>query len=104
MAIAPYQVLLTPIGRDAAPFELGERLHDELEALGIEVLLDDRRERPGVKFKDADLIGVPLRVTIGNRGLKEGKVELKARGANDAEMLDVEGAAVAIVEAVRSVR
>lgn len=104
MAIAPYEVLLTPIGKDDAPFELAETLHDELEALGVEVLLDDRRERPGVKFKDADLIGIPLRITIGNRGLKEGKLELKARTADEADKIDVEGAASVIAERVREAR
>ncbi len=101
MTIAPYQVMLTPIGRDDAPFELGETLHDELEALGVEVLLDDRRERPGVKFKDADLIGIPLRVTIGNRGLKQGKLELKPRDADEAEMIDIEGAAAHIAATIQ---
>ncbi|MCA9607870.1 MAG: proline--tRNA ligase, partial [Myxococcales bacterium] len=101
MAIAPYQVHLTPIGKDDAPFELAEKLYAELGELGIEVLLDDRRERPGVKFKDADLIGVPLRVTIGDRGLKEGTLELKARTADAADKIPVEGAAARIAEAVR---
>lgn len=101
MAIAPYQVQLTPIGTDAEPFELGEQLHDELEALGVEVLLDDRKERPGVKFKDADLIGIPLRVTIGKRGLAKGELELKARTADEATAIPIEGAAERIAEAVR---
>ncbi|MBX3275040.1 MAG: proline--tRNA ligase [Sandaracinaceae bacterium] len=101
MAIAPYQVLLTPIGKDDAPFELAERLYEELGALGVEVLLDDRRERPGVKFKDADLLGVPLRVTIGDRGLAEGVLELKARTAKDADKIAVEGAAARIAAAVK---
>ena len=56
-----------------------DRLHDELEAAGVEVLLDDRGERPGVMFADLELIGIPHRVTIGDRGLKEGKVEYQAR-------------------------
>ena len=79
MAIAPYQVLLTPIGKDEEPMQVAEKLYDELSAKGVEVLLDDRNERPGVKFKDADLLGIPLRVTIGKRGLSDGKLELKAK-------------------------
>jgi prolyl-tRNA synthetase len=55
------------------------RLHDELEASGIDVLIDDRDERAGVKFKDADLIGIPLRVTIGAKGLDKGCIELRTR-------------------------
>jgi prolyl-tRNA synthetase len=56
-----------------------DALHDELEAAGIEVLLDDRGERPGVMFADLELIGIPHRITIGDRGLKEGKIEYQAR-------------------------
>ncbi|MEC7521573.1 MAG: proline--tRNA ligase [Myxococcota bacterium] len=101
MAIAPYQVMLTPIGKGGEPFEVAEQLHDALEALGVEVLLDDRNERPGVKFKDADLLGIPLRVTLGARGLKEGQLELKARDAQDNEMIPLEGAAEAIAARVK---
>ena len=101
MAIAPYQVMLTPIGKGGEPFEVAETLHDELAALGVEVLLDDRNERPGVKFKDADLLGIPLRVTLGARGLKEGQLELKARDAADNEMIPLEGAAAAIAARVK---
>jgi len=60
-----------------------DRLHDALSAAGIDVLLDDRGERPGVMFADLELIGIPHRVTIGDRGLKEGNVEYQAR--RDAE-------------------
>jgi len=63
-----------------SPMEaLADSLHDTLEAAGIEVLLDDRGERPGVMFADLELIGLPHRVTIGDRGLKEGKVEYQSR-------------------------
>ena len=80
--------------------EAGERLHDELSAAGVEVLLDDRDVRAGVKFKDADLIGIPLRVVIGERGLKEGKLEMKWRWGKQAEMIDLAGAAQAIADLV----
>ncbi len=102
MAIAPFHVMLTPIGKEPEPRELAEKLHDELEARGVEVLLDDRDERPGVKFKDADLIGIPLRLTIGKRGLAEGKLELKARTASEVEMIAVEGAADLVRDRVRA--
>jgi prolyl-tRNA synthetase len=78
-AIAPFEVIVTPLAKDGEVAEAAERLYTELVALGVDVLLDDRDERPGVKFKDADLIGVPLRITVGARALKEGQVELKRR-------------------------
>jgi prolyl-tRNA synthetase len=101
MAIAPYHVILTPIGKEPEPRAVAEQLHDALEARGVEVILDDRDERPGVKFKDADLLGIPLRVTIGKRGLADGKLELKVRGAAEQEMIPLEGAADAIRDRVR---
>lgn len=101
MAIAPYQVMLTPIGKDDEPKQVASELHDALEAAGVEVLLDDRNERPGVKFKDADLIGVPLRVTVGKRGLANGQLELKARTADEAEMIPLDGAADVIAARVK---
>jgi prolyl-tRNA synthetase len=80
-AMAPFAVAIAPIGyeRSAAVRSEADRLHAELEAAGIEVLLDDRGERPGVMFADLELIGIPHRVTIGERGLKEGIVEYQAR-------------------------
>jgi len=64
--------------------QAGESIHDDLTANGIEVLLDDRDERPGVKFNDAELIGVPLRVTVGPRGLDNGIVELLDRRSGES--------------------
>ena len=79
-AIAPFQVHLLPVNVKASPIrETAAGLHTELTAAGFEVLLDDRDERPGVKFKDADLLGIPLRVTVGALLGKEGKVELRTR-------------------------
>ena len=101
MTLAPDEVLLAPVKvTDAATKEATERLYNELTAAGIEVLLDDRDVRAGVKFKDADLIGIPLRVVIGERGLKEGKLEMKWRWGKEAEMIDAAGAAQAIAELV----
>ncbi len=70
-----------------------QRIHDELAAAGVDVLLDDRDARPGVKFKDSDLLGIPVRIVIGDKGLKEGKVELKRR-------TDAKPTLVALAEAV----
>ncbi|MBI4382133.1 MAG: proline--tRNA ligase [candidate division NC10 bacterium] len=78
--IAPYQVHLLPVNvRDDKMVELAEAIYTQLQGERVEVLYDDRDERPGVKFKDADLLGLPLRLTIGSRALKEGMVELKVR-------------------------
>jgi prolyl-tRNA synthetase len=80
-AMAPFAVAIAPVGydRSEAVRALADKLHDELAAGGIDVLLDDRGERPGVMFADLELIGIPHRVTIGDRGLKDGKVEYQAR-------------------------
>ena len=86
MTIAPFQAVVLPLGKDADVLAEAERLYEALRAAGVEVLLDDREERPGVKFKDADLIGIPLRVTVGARSLKEGKAELKERAASESAM------------------
>src|SRR5436190_3795972 len=88
MSIAPLQVALLPLQmQDAAVREAAEKLYRELTEAGVEVLLDDRDERAGVKFKDADLIGLPLRIAVGKKGLAEGKVEWKERGAKDLELV-----------------
>jgi prolyl-tRNA synthetase len=80
-ALAPFSVAIAPIGYDRieAVRSEADRLHDELDSAGVEVLLDDRGERPGVMFADLELIGIPYRVTIGERGLKEGKLEYQSR-------------------------
>jgi len=77
MAIAPFHVHLVPVSADQLP--VAEELYRELTAEGVEVLLDDRNERPGVKFKDADLIGIPVRITVGPKGLAQGEVEVRFR-------------------------
>ena len=81
LPLAPFAVAIAPIGydRNEGVKALADSLHDELAAAGVEVLLDDRGERPGVMFADLELIGIPHRITIGDRGLKEGKVEYQAR-------------------------
>jgi prolyl-tRNA synthetase len=82
LAVAPYQVCITPlsVAPGSAVFELALEIYKALIEKGIEVLLDDRDERPGVKFKDADLVGFPLRLGIGEKSLAKGEVELKPRG------------------------
>jgi prolyl-tRNA synthetase len=87
MSIAPYHVVITPVQYKGQSQEVADKLYGELAARGVEVLLDDRDERPGVKFNDADLIGIPVRVTIGDKGLATGQVELKLRTAEKPEMV-----------------
>jgi prolyl-tRNA synthetase len=90
MAIAPYSVVITPIKYDGEVKAAADLLYHQLTSAGIDVLLDDRPDaRPGVKFADADLIGIPIRINIGDRGLKEGKVELKLRRETEATMIAV---------------
>ena len=89
-AIAPFHVQVMPLQlKDDAVVAEGDRIYDALRAAGLDVLLDDRDMRPGVKFKDADLVGVPWRVVIGSRGLKAGEVEFKHRSWPKAEMVPV---------------
>lgn len=105
MPLAPYEVLLVPVKvPDEPSMKAAKQLHDELTAVGIDVLLDDRDCRAGVKFKDADLLGIPLRVVIGDRGLKEGKLEIKWRWEKSAEMINLDNAAETLAELVRRER
>lgn len=91
MPLAPFQVLVTMLNpKDELVREAAEKLYQQLLDLNIEVLLDDRDERPGIKFKDADLIGIPLRVTVGARNLKEGNVELKIRKSGTMSMFTLD--------------
>ncbi len=92
--LAPYGALVVPVNAgDAALRDTAERVATELTAAGVDVLLDDRDERPGVKFKDADLIGIPVRITVGPRALARGCVELKPRAAAEATEVPVAEAA-----------
>jgi prolyl-tRNA synthetase len=82
LSVAPYQVCITPlaVAPESQAMQLAEKIYAELTAQGVEVILDDRDERPGVKFKDADLVGFPLRVALGEKSLAKGEVEIKPRG------------------------
>lgn len=102
VAVAPYAVTLLPLDpRDAAVTAAAARLEAELEALGIDVLLDDRDERPGVKFKDADLIGCPFRVVAGAKALARGCVEVRPRGERESTLVPLAEAAARIGARVR---
>ena len=96
-SVAPFQVLLLPINyKDQSIREAADNLYGELQKHGVEVLLDDRDERPGVKFKDADLVGIPLRVTIGAKGLEKGCLELRWRREGKTEEVPVADGATKI--------
>ncbi len=99
VAMAPFEVVVCPIGfdRNAEVRAAAEQLHDELAAQGVDVLLDDRGERPGAMFADWELIGVPLRIVVADRGLKDGMVELQGRR-------DEQAARVPLAEAVQQAR
>jgi prolyl-tRNA synthetase len=105
MSIAPFHVALLPLQmQDADVRGAADKLYADLTAAGIEVLLDDRDERAGVKFKDADLIGLPLRIALGKKGLAEGKAEWKARSAGakaPAELIPLGEVVARAVGAVR---
>lgn len=90
-AIAPYHVVVVPINvKDAAQMALAEKIYTELNNHRVETLLDDRNERPGVKFKDADLIGYPIKITIGPKTINENKVEVKVRRTGGVHYFAVE--------------
>jgi prolyl-tRNA synthetase len=100
MALAPFHVVIVTAGKEPELARVAEQLEDELGVRGIEVLYDDRDERPGAKFKDADLIGIPLRITVGKRGLAEGKVELKRRDQKEARLVPLGVVAAEVAERV----
>ncbi len=103
MAISPYHVTILPLQtQDAEVQAVAERLYTELKQAGIEVLLDDRDLRPGNKFKDADLIGIPLRVNIGSRGVKDGQVELKLRTESEHRLVAIDEVVGEVTRIVRA--
>ena len=103
--IAPFEVSLLSLQvSDPQVTAVAERLHDELQKAGVDVLFDDRDERPGVKFKDADLIGMPYRITVGKKGVAEGVVELKARRAPEVLKVKIEDVVRVVVEKVERER
>ena len=101
MPIAPYQIYLCPLYRDGSRVaEIAENLYLELEAQGLEVLFDDRQESPGVKFNDADLLGIPVRITISPRTMERDSVEVKKRAEKEARLLPIENIATKLKELV----
>ena len=93
-AVAPFDlhVVALDYGRSEEVRRVADAVHDAGAAAGLEVLLDDRDERPGVKFADADLIGIPYRVTVGARGIRDGVVELRRRTERESNRVSIEEA------------
>jgi prolyl-tRNA synthetase len=102
LALAPFQVYLIAVKpKDEQGRAAAEKLYDELQAAGVEVLFDDRDERPGVKFKDADLIGIPYRLTLGPKGLERGVVEVRERRSGEGDDLPLAEAAQRLAATIR---
>jgi prolyl-tRNA synthetase len=105
ISIAPWEVLITLAGQSDEIKDAGEKVYSDLLEKGVDVLIDDRADtRPGVKFKDADLLGIPVRATIGKKSIAEGKVELKLRSESESKNVDVDKAAEKIADLVRSLK
>ncbi|NLE57745.1 MAG: proline--tRNA ligase, partial [Planctomycetes bacterium] len=102
MTIAPFEVLIVALDtREENVMSVARKIHDQLSEQGIDVLLDDRDARPGFKFKDADLIGIPVRITVGKKGLTDGVVELKMRDSKDVAKLAPDAAITEVSQRVQ---
>ncbi|MDE0169678.1 MAG: proline--tRNA ligase [bacterium] len=101
VSVAPFAIVVTLLRPDrSAVRRVGERLYHDLSAAGMDVILDDRNERPGVKFADAELVGIPYRLTVGPRGVDTGRVELRARDNSVDESVEFDGAVARMVELI----
>jgi prolyl-tRNA synthetase len=105
LSVAPYQVCITPlaVAPDSQAMQTAEKFYAELTARGVDVILDDRDERPGVKFKDADLVGFPLRLALGEKSLLKGEVEIKPRGGA-VTFVKIDEAVEAVVKLVAAAK
>jgi len=103
MSIAPYHIYLCPLHPETPEVAAAaEKVYSELEVQGLEVLFDDRHESPGVKFNDADLLGIPIRVTISPRTLEKNSAEIKKRSEKEAELVPLEGIVAKLKELIKS--
>jgi prolyl-tRNA synthetase len=98
VSIAPFTVILTPVNYRDAVKEVADMLYGELQKSGLDVLLDDRQERPGVKFKDADLVGIPYRIVLGAEKVSRGKAEIFERATRETGTVDI-GSVVSVLQA-----
>ncbi len=105
VALAPYEAVVTVVKvGDEATMQAAEAIYQSLLDAGVDVIIDDRDERPGVKFADAELIGFPYRVTVGPRGLAEGEVEIMRRRGKEKQTIGLDGAAGVVIEAIAAER
>jgi prolyl-tRNA synthetase len=102
LSVAPYQVCITPLAipPESEVMKLAEKFYAELTANGVDVILDDRDERPGVKFKDSELVGFPIRIGIGEKSLAKGEVEIKLRGGA-LQLVKAEAAIATMLELLK---
>jgi prolyl-tRNA synthetase len=104
ISIAPFEVIITPIGNDEQIRDTAEKVYAELIDSGVDCLLDDRDVRGGVKFKDADLLGIPIRITVGKKSIADNNVEIKLRSEAQAKKVPIGKAASATAELINSMR
>ena len=104
VSIAPFEVIITAVGEDDEITETAEKIYNDLKGAGVDVLLDDRKLRGGVKFKDADLLGIPVRVTVGKKSVAEGNVEIKLRAEQASKKVPIENAVQETVNLVNSLK
>jgi prolyl-tRNA synthetase len=105
LPLAPFEVLLVLLNSDQAEVvEAADRLYGQLADAGVDVFYDDRSERPGVKFNDADLIGFPVRVVVGSRGLADGKVEISLRRDGVKRMVNAADAVTEVEQLLAQLR
>jgi prolyl-tRNA synthetase len=103
LSVAPYQVYLCPLYREGTNVaKIADKLCEEMQSAGLEVLFDDREESPGVKFNDADLLGIPLRVTVSPRTLEKDGVEVKWRTEKEAALVPVAEAVARVKELIKA--
>ena len=105
LAIAPYQIIIVPVSeKSETQMAAATQLYQDLQAAGYEVIFDDRNERAGVKFKDADLLGIPLRITVGDKSLAKGELEYKIRRGGVSGVIKVENAVAEIGELIKTIK
>lgn len=104
VSIAPFEVIVTPVGESDEITRAAEKIYGELKEAGIEVLYDDRDVRGGVKFKDADLLGIPVRITVGKKSVAEGNAEVKLRGEKDSSKVSIDSASGEVVKIVNGLK
>jgi prolyl-tRNA synthetase len=104
VSVAPYKVIIIPIKYQGTVGETCDKLADDLEKAGVEVLLDDRDERAGVKFNDADLLGIPWRIVVGDKNLANGMIEVKQRSEKEGKLVPLAGAVAELAVAIQDAK